>query len=346
MDKLIIIGGNCFDGEICIFGVKNLVLLILVVILLVDILVIVCNLLYLYDIIIMIELFGCMGVQLIIDEKFNVEVDVSSIKILVVLYELVKIMCVLILVLGLMLVCFGEVEVVLLGGCVIGLCLVDLYICGFEVMGVQIEVEGGYIKVKVLVGGLCGGYFFFDIVSVIGIENLMMVVVLVNGCIVLQNVVCELEVVDLVNCLNVMGVNVQGVGFDIIVIEGVKCFGGVCYDVLFDCIEIGIYLVVVVVIGGWVKLKDIDLIIFEVVLQKLEEVGVYISIGSNWIELDMKGNWLKVVNVCIVLYLVFFIDMQVQFIFMNVVVEGIGVVIEMVFENCFMYVYEMNCMGV
>ncbi|MFO6382306.1 UDP-N-acetylglucosamine 1-carboxyvinyltransferase, partial [Pseudomonas aeruginosa] len=89
-------------------------------------------------------------------------------------YELVKTMRASILVLGPMLARFGEAEVALPGGCAIGSRPVDLHIRGLEAMGAQIEVEGGYIKAKAPAGGLRGGHFFFDTVSVTGTENLMM----------------------------------------------------------------------------------------------------------------------------------------------------------------------------
>ncbi|MCV6336353.1 UDP-N-acetylglucosamine 1-carboxyvinyltransferase, partial [Pseudomonas aeruginosa] len=97
--------------------------------------------------------------------------------------------------------------------------------------------------------------------------------------------------------------------------------------------------------GGRVKLKDTDPTILEAVLQKLEEAGAHISTGSNWIELDMKGNRPKAVNVRTAPYPAFPTDMQAQFISMNAVAEGTGAVIETVFENRFMHVYEMNRMG-
>src|SRR6218665_1152513 len=100
MDKLIITGGIRLDGEIRISGAKNSALPILAATLLADTPVTVCNLPHLHDITTMIELFGRMGVQPVIDEKLSVEVDASSIKTLIAPYELVKTMRASILVLG------------------------------------------------------------------------------------------------------------------------------------------------------------------------------------------------------------------------------------------------------
>lgn len=68
-----------------------------------------------------------------------------------------------------------------------------------------------------------------DIVSVGVIINIIIVVVKVNGCMVIENVVCELEIIDVVIFLNNMGVYICGVGIDVIIIEGVKLFYGMCY---------------------------------------------------------------------------------------------------------------------
>ena len=346
MDKLIITGGTRLDGEIRISGAKNSALPILAATLLADTPVTVCNLPHLHDITTMIELFGRMGVQPIIDEKLNVEVDASTIKTLVAPYELVKTMRASILVLGPMVARFGEAEVALPGGCAIGSRPVDLHIRGLEAMGAQISVEGGYIKAKAPAGGLQGAHFFFDTVSVTGTENIMMAAALANGRSVLENAAREPEVVDLANFINAMGGDVQGAGTDTIVINGVKNLGGGAkYSVMPDRIETGTYLAAAAATGGRVKLKDTDPTILEAVLAKLVEAGAHITTGSNWIELDMKGNRPKAVNIRTAPYPAFPTDMQAQFISLNAIAEGTGAVTETVFENRFMHVYEMNRMG-
>ncbi len=345
MDKLIITGGIRLDGEIRISGAKNSALPILAATLLADTPVTVCNLPHLHDITTMIELFGRMGVQPIIDEKLSVEVDASTIKTLVAPYELVKTMRASILVLGPMVARFGEAEVALPGGCAIGSRPVDLHIRGLEAMGAKIDVEGGYIKAKAPEGGLRGAHFFFDIVSVTGTENIMMAAALAKGRTVLENAAREPEVVDLANFINAMGGKVSGAGTDTIVIDGVERRGGGRYSVMPDRIETGTYLVAAAATGGRVKLKDTDPTILEAVLAKLQEAGAEITTGPDWIELDMKGKRPKAVNVRTAPYPAFPTDMQAQFISLNAIAEGTGTVIETVFENRFMHVYEMNRMG-
>ncbi|AYC34229.1 UDP-N-acetylglucosamine 1-carboxyvinyltransferase [Pseudomonas cavernae] len=345
MDKLIITGGERLNGEIRISGAKNSALPILAATLLADEPVTVCNLPHLHDITTMIELFGRMGVEPVVDEKLSVEVDASTIKTLVAPYELVKTMRASILVLGPMVAHFGEAEVALPGGCAIGSRPVDLHIRGLEAMGAQIEVEGGYIKAKAPEGGLRGAHFFFDTVSVTGTENIMMAATLAKGRSVLENAAREPEVVDLANCLIAMGAQIQGAGTDTIIIDGVERLHGARYSVMPDRIETGTYLVAAAATGGRVKLKDTDPTILEAVLSKLQEAGAEITSGSDWIELDMHGKRPKAVNLRTAPYPAFPTDMQAQFIALNTIAEGTGTVIETVFENRFMHVYEMTRMG-
>lgn len=345
MDKLIISGGHRLDGEIRISGAKNAALPILAATLLASAPVTVCNLPHLHDITTMIELFGRMGIEPVIDEKLSVEIDPRTIKTLIAPYDLVKTMRASILVLGPMVAHFGQAEVALPGGCAIGSRPVDLHIRGLEALGAEIKVEDGYIKAKAPVGGLRGGNFFFDIVSVTGTENILMAATLAKGRTVLENAAREPEIVDLANCLIAMGAKIQGAGTDTIIIDGVEKLGGARYVVMPDRIETGTYLVAAAVTGGRVKLKDTDPTILEAVLAKLQEAGAEITTGEDWIELDMHGKRPTAVNVRTAPYPAFPTDMQAQFIALNALAEGTGTVIETIFENRFMHALEMQRMG-
>ncbi|HEB59141.1 MAG TPA: UDP-N-acetylglucosamine 1-carboxyvinyltransferase, partial [Gammaproteobacteria bacterium] len=198
MDKLIITGGVPLDGEVRVSGAKNAALPILAATLLAEEPTTVCNVPHLHDITTTMELLGRMGVQLIIDEKLNIEVDTSTIKNLFAPYELVKTMRASILVLGPLLARFGEAEVSLPGGCAIGSRPVNIHIHGLQAMGADITVENGYIRAKAK--RLKGAKLVNDIVTVTGTENLMMAATLADGVTVIENAAREPEVVDLANC--------------------------------------------------------------------------------------------------------------------------------------------------
>lgn len=344
MDKLLIEGGISLRGEIRIAGAKNSALPILAATLLTHETVQICNLPHLFDITTMIELLGCMGVQPIIDEKLNVEVNSSSIKHFSAPYELVKTMRASILVLGPLLARYGRAEVALPGGCAIGSRPVNLHISALQAMGAEIVVEDGYIKASSK-GRLRGAHIFMDMVTVTGTENVMMAATLADGKTTIENAAREPEVVDLANCLVKMGADITGQGTDTIVIHGVNELKGCSYSVMPDRIETGTYLIAAAATRGHIKVKDTRPDILESVLSKLEQVGAEIKVGENWIELNMHGQRPKAVSLRTAPYPAFPTDMQAQFTALNTIATGIGSITETVFENRFMHVHEMNRMG-
>ena len=344
MDKLLIKGGVSLQGEIRIAGAKNSALPILASTLLTSETVQICNLPHLFDITTMIELLGCMGVEPVIDEKLNVEVNSSTIKHFSAPYELVKTMRASILVLGPLLARYGEAEVALPGGCAIGSRPVNLHISALQAMGADIVVEDGYIKASVD-GRLKGAHIFMDIVTVTGTENVMMAATLADGVTIIENAAREPEVVDLADCLVKMGAIISGQGSDTITITGVQELFGCSYSVMPDRIETGTYLIAAAATRGHIKVKDTRPGILEAVLSKLEQTGADIKVGDNWIELNMHGKRPKSVSLSTAPYPAFPTDMQAQFTALNAIADGTGSITETVFENRFMHVHEMNRMG-
>lgn len=345
MDKLIITGGTQLCGELRISGAKNAALPILAATLLSQTPVSVGNIPHLHDITTTMELLGRMGVRLLVDEKMNIEVDSSTITSFEAPYELVRTMRASILVLGPLLTRFGEAHVSLPGGCAIGTRPVDIHINGLIKMGADITVAGGYIHAKAK--KLKGCRLVLEQVTVTGTENLMMAAVLAEGITIMENAAKEPEVTDLAHFLNKMGAKISGIGSDVLVIEGVDKLGlePVHYNILPDRIETGTYLVATAMTGGKVKLKNTRPDILDAVLDKLTEAGAEITTGDDWICLDMHGKKTKAVSVRTAPYPAFPTDMQAQFIAMNAIADGVGIITETIFENRFMHVQELQRMG-
>lgn len=345
MDKLIITGGTQLAGELRISGAKNAALPILAATLLSEHPVTVGNIPHLHDITTTMELLGRMGAHLLVDEKMNIEVDCRTITSLEAPYELVRTMRASILVLGPLLARFGEAHVSLPGGCAIGTRPVDIHLNGMMKMGAEITVENGYIHAKAK--KLKGCRLVLEQVTVTGTENLMMAAALADGTTILENAAKEPEVTDLAHFLNAMGAKISGIGSDVLVIEGVDRLGveNLHYSILPDRIETGTYLVAAAITSGSVKLKNTRPDILDAVLEKLAEAGADITAGNDWIKLDMHGRRPKAVSVRTAPYPAFPTDMQAQFIALNTVAEGVGIIIETVFENRFMHVQELQRMG-
>ena len=155
----------------------------------------------------------------------------------------------------------------------------------------------------------------------------------------------EPEIVDLADCLNAWGADIEGAGSNRLVINGVEKIAGGHFNVMPDRIETGTYLAAAVATRGKVKVTQTDPSSLEAVLLKLQEAGAIITQGEDWIELDMQGKRPKAVNIKTAPYPGFPTDMQAQVTAINVVAEGTGVVTETIFENRLMQIQELNRMG-
>lgn len=343
MDKLHIEGGRPLEGEVRISGAKNAALPILAGTLLASEPVAVGNVPHLQDVTTMIELLGRMGVTVTVDERMNVEVEASTLEQPIAPYDLVKTMRASILVLGPLLARFGQADVSLPGGCAIGARPVNIHVAGLQAMGAEVSIENGYIRARAK--RLRGARLVLDTVTVTGTENLMMAATLAEGQTVLENAAREPEVVDLADFLNSIGAKVRGAGTDKIIIDGVPRLRGGQFRVLPDRIESGTYLVAGAITRGKVRLKNTRPEHLDAVLAKLEEAGAALATGSDWIEIDMRGRRPKAVDLRTAPYPAFPTDMQAQFAALNTVAEGVGTIIETIFENRFMHMLEMRRMG-
>jgi len=344
MDKLLIKGRSPLNGEIYASGAKNSALPILASSLLSDSPLIVGNLPHLNDVTTMLELLGSMGVDVMLSDDMEVQVDTSSIKNLDARYELVKTMRASILVLGPLLARYQEATVALPGGCAIGSRPVNLHIDAMRAMGAEINIEDGYIKASVN-GRLKGSKISFDPVSVTGTENVIMAASLAEGITTIQNAAKEPEVLDLANCLINMGARIDGAGSDTITIEGVDSLKGTNFSVMPDRVEVGTYLTATAMTGGKVKIKSAKPEYLSSVITKLESTGAVIKTGVNWVEISMEMDRPTSISLTTGPYPSFPTDMQAQFVALNSIARGNSTVTETVFENRFMHVQEIARMG-
>ena len=344
MDKLLIKGGCELRGEIYASGSKNSALPILAASLLADTPLKVGNLPHLNDVTTMLELLGSMGVDVMLSDDMEVQVDTSSIDNLNARYELVKTMRASILVLGPLLAKFQKAIVALPGGCAIGSRPVNLHIDAMRAMGADINIEDGNIVASVD-GRLKGAKIMFEPVSVTGTENVIMAACLAEGTTVIENAAREPEVIDLANCLIGMGAQIEGAGSDVITVNGVDRLNGTTFSVMPDRVEVGTYLTAVAMAGGKVKIKQAKPEYLSSVITKLESAGAFLTLEDNSVEISMKKRKPNAVSLTTGPYPSFPTDMQAQFVSLNSIAEGNSTVTETVFENRFMHVQEIARMG-
>ena len=343
MQKIVVQGGVPLTGEVQISGAKNAVLPILCATLLADAPVEISNVPHLHDVVTTAKLLAEIGAGISIDERYGITVDPTTVHSQVAPYELVRTMRASVLVLGPLLAKYGHAEVSLPGGCAIGSRPVDLHIKGLQSLGARITVENGFINARA--ERLKGARHVFEMVSVGATENVLMAATLAEGTTILENAALEPEIVDLAECLKALGANIEGAGTGRIVIEGVERLHGGSHSVVPDRIETGTFLVAAAMTGGRITTRRSRPDTMKAVLDKLVEAGAELDCDGDRITLDMHGRRPKAVNITTAPHPAFPTDMQAQFMALNCVAEGVGVINETIFENRFMHVNELLRLG-
>ena len=343
MQKIVVEGGVPLNGEVQISGAKNAVLPILCATLLADAPVEISNVPHLHDVVTTAKLLAEIGAGISIDERYGITVDPTTVHSQVAPYELVRTMRASVLVLGPLLAKYGHAEVSLPGGCAIGSRPVDLHIKGLQSLGARITVENGFINARA--ERLKGARHVFEMVSVGATENVLMAATLAEGTTILENAALEPEIVDLAECLKALGANIEGAGTGRIVVHGVERLHGGTHSVVPDRIETGTFLVAAAMTGGRITTRRSRPDTMKAVLDKLVEAGAELDCDGDRITLDMHGRRPKAVNITTAPHPAFPTDMQAQFMALNCVAEGVGVINETIFENRFMHVNELLRLG-
>jgi len=341
VEKMIIEGGHRLVGEVAVSGAKNSALPLFAATLLVEGRNILENVPALADISTISKLLQGMGVK-IEGTSGLVNLDATGVHSYEAPYELVKTMRASVLVLGPLVAKWKRARVSLPGGCAIGARPIDLHLKGLAALGAKIEIKHGYVEAWA--DRLQGAKIYFDIPTVTGTENIMMAATLAKGRTVLENAAREPEVAELGIVLNKMGAKIQGLGSDVLVIDGVKELQPFRHTIMPDRIEAGTLMVAAGITQGNIKLLQANLNHMEAVVTKLREAGLEIYEEGSGIRVIGPVN-IKSVDVKTMPYPGFPTDMQAQIMALMCLANGLSVITETIFENRFMHVSELRRMG-
>jgi UDP-N-acetylglucosamine 1-carboxyvinyltransferase len=344
MDKLIIEGGNTLKGSVTVGGSKNALLPIMAAALLTAEKCEIKNAPMLSDTHTMIRIIKNLGVSVEAEDS-TIKIKSANFKKFIAPYRLVSTMRASFCVLGPLLARLKKAEVSLPGGCVIGVRPVDLHLKGLKALGAAIEIKEGYVcaKAKRLTGKniFLGGAFGS---SVLATGNIMMAASLAKGITIIENAACEPEVVSLADFLNKMGAKIKGQGSPRIEVKGVKSLGGAEYENIPDRIEASTFAIAAAITKGEVTVKNVVVEHLSALIEKLENAGVSVKRGKNFISVRRSGK-IRPVDVTTLPYPGFPTDVQAQFMSLMSIASGISVITEKIYPDRFMHVPELNRMG-
>jgi len=248
-----------------------------------------------------------------------------------------------VLVLGPLLAKYGVAKVSLPGGCAIGSRPIDLHLSALKKMGAKVKIKDGYVTASAK-NGLKGCLIKFPKISVGATENALIASCFAKGTTKLRNCATEPEVKDLIIFLKKSGCKINWIGDRGLNITGVVDLKPIKYNVIFDRIEAGTYIIAAALTQGKLKINNIDPKVILTEINILRKMGANIIIKKTHLLINCSKK-IKCIDIETAPYPGFPTDLQAQIMVLMIQAEGISKIKEKIFENRFMHVSELRRMG-
>ncbi|MFO7937441.1 MAG: UDP-N-acetylglucosamine 1-carboxyvinyltransferase [Kiritimatiellia bacterium] len=274
MSEFIIKGRRPIGGNYRVPGNKNAALPMLAASLLTTDPVILTNVPFIADVLTMLDLLKSMGADVQHDKNSHtVTIQAKRIKKKPLDRKLCRQVRSSILFAGPLLTRRGSARIHSPGGDIIGRRRLDTHLEGLRKLGASVRTRSGAYTFSVE-KRLTGTRIMLDEASVTATENLIMAASLAEGTTTLYNTACEPHVQNLCHMINSMGGKIQGIGTNLLTIQGVRRLSGTQQRVGPDTINAGSYIVAALVTGGDLTLQNIDPADFEILEKPFRRFGV------------------------------------------------------------------------
>ena len=277
-ETFVIEGGRPLNGRVKAAGNKNAALPILAATVLAAEPVVLANVPRIRDVDTMCDLLRDIGADVDWTGANELRVDAAGVQ----RYELDEELCrrirASILLAGPLLARFGRAVVPPPGGDVIGRRRVDTHIHALAELGVEISVDGRY---DMRTSGLVGKHVFLDEASVTATENAVMAAALAHGRTVIANAACEPHVQDLCRFLVMLGARIEGIGSNLLHVEGVDRLGGGRHRIAPEHIEVASFIGLAAVTGGDLTIEDAEPADMLAILPAFGKLGIHVELDGD-----------------------------------------------------------------
>ena len=342
LDKFVIHGGKPLHGTVVVSGAKNSALALMPSVLLNNGVNELTNVPEVNDIFTMMKLLKQLGVNASYENN-KLTLDSTNITSQTAPYEHVKKMRASVYVLGPLLAKYGIAKVSMPGGCAWGPRPINLHLEAMKKFGAEIELEEGYIIAKSK--KLMGARINFDISSVGATGNALMAAVLAKGETTITNAAAEPEITQLAQFLTSMGAKIEGIGSNILEIEGVDELTASCINNIPDRIEAGTLLIAAAMTKGNIELTNVNSKHLNLPIQKLEDSGAKILFNNDIITINSSNIEPKNVDITTSIYPGFPTDMQAQWTAFMSIVPGSSKVTDTIYLDRFKHIPELTRLG-
>lgn len=289
-------GGHRLKGEIVPQGAKNEALQIISAVLLTPETVTISNIPDILDVNLLIELLGDIGVQVNRVSRDTCEFTAANIDMAYLQSpEFKKKSGRLrgsVMIAGPLLARFGKAYIPKPGGDKIGRRRLDTHIIGFEKLGVKFvyDTDDNFFRLDAA-DGLKGTYMLLDEPSVTGTANIVMAAVMAKGVTTIYNAACEPYTQQLCKMLNSMGAKIEGVGSNLITIEGVSYLKGCSHSMLPDMIEIGSFIGLAAMTQSEITIRNAGVEHLGIIPEKFRQLGIQLELKGNDIYIPAQESY-------------------------------------------------------
>jgi UDP-N-acetylglucosamine 1-carboxyvinyltransferase len=279
MERFVITGGVPLSGTVIPAGNKNAALPILAASVLTDELLEIGNVPRIRDVESMLEILEGIGVEVRWRGENELSLCGAGVEVSAVEADLGEQIRASFLLAGPLLARLGRAEMPPPGGDFIGRRRLDPHIDGFEALGATCDYTDGFVLRAP--SGLRAGDVFMDEPSVMATENVLMAAALTPGSTVISNAACEPHVQDLARLLVKMGARIDGIGSNVLTVQGAERLGGATHAIAPDHIEIGSFMALAGVTGGELRIKDTIPRDLWMIRGVFEQLGLHSDIEGN-----------------------------------------------------------------
>jgi len=295
MGSFIIEGGHRLNGEIVPQGAKNEALEIICATLLTSEEVIINNIPDILDINNLIQLLREMGVKVRkpAPNSFSFQADAIDLNYLK-SDEFIRRSSSLrgsVMIIGPLVARFGYAILPKPGGDKIGRRRLDTHFVGIQKLGAQFNYNSDEQLYEIRAEKLKGTYMLLDEASVTGTANIVMTAVLAEGTTTIYNAACEPYLQQLCKMLNSMGASIQGVGSNLLTINGVTSLKGCTHSVLPDMIEIGSFIGMAAMTGSELRIKDVSYKDLGLIPDTFRRLGIQLELQGDDIFIPQQDSY-------------------------------------------------------
>ena len=177
------------------------------------------------------------------------------------------------------------------GGDKIGRRRLDTHFIGFQKLGAQFDFDAGEGFFSVHAKRLEGCYMLLDEASVTGTANIVMAAVLAKGRTTIYNAACEPYLQQLCRMLNRMGARIEGIGSNLLTIDGVESLGGTEHTMLPDMIEVGSFIGMAAMTGSELTIKNVSYNDLGIIPQQFARMGIRFEQRDDDIHIPQQDHY-------------------------------------------------------